>query len=116
MIVSSDDAVAARRLDPVAVELAEHAEGVEHGLGDAVGREVAEAVEPGLAVEQEGPGHGAVDLDAVLAAELVGADDVLDEIDAVERAVAVGVLRMDAGRAGGAALGVGFADHRRGRP
>ena len=116
MIVSSDDAVAARRRDPVAIELAQHAEGVEHGLGDAVGRKVAEAVEPGLVVEHEGPGHGAIDLDAVLAAELIGAEDVLDEIDAVERPVAIAVLRMDAGRAGGAALGIGFADHRARRP
>ena len=56
--------MAARRGDPVAAELAQHAEGVEHRLVDAVGGKVAEAVEPGLVVEEEGPGHRALDLDA----------------------------------------------------
>ena len=38
--------------------------GLAHRLGDAVGGEVAEAVEPRLAFELEGPGDGAVDRNA----------------------------------------------------
>src|SRR5688572_930269 len=65
--------VAALRFEPVAGELAEHAKGVEHCLVDAIGGEVPEAVEVRLPLEQEGPGDGAVDLDAGAARELVGA-------------------------------------------
>ena len=91
---------------PVAAELSQHPETVEHRFVDAVGGEIAKAVEIGLLVEHEGPGDGAFDLDVGASREFVGPDHALDDISAVQWPVAIAVLRMDPRRAGGTALGV----------
>ena len=80
----------------------------EKGRNAHLGGEVAKAVKIRLAVKHERPGHGAFDEDPGTARQLIGPHYGLDDIDAVERAVAIGVLRIDPGGAGGAAFGVGF--------
>ena len=83
----------------VAVELAEHAEDVEDGLVDAVGGEFPEAGEGWLVLKLEGPDDASLEVDAVLAGELVDPDHGLRDADAVKGAVAVAVLRALAGGA-----------------
>ena len=101
------------RLDPIAAKLTQHAESIQHCLVDPIGRKVAEAVEPGLILEQERPGDGAFDLDACAARQLVSADHTFDDIHAIERAVTITVLRMNSRRAGGATLWIRFTNHGR---
>ena len=50
---------------PVAGHHAEHAEHIQHGLVDAVAGQRAEPGEEGLVFELEGPGEGALEVDAV---------------------------------------------------
>src|SRR3954453_7126151 len=64
-------------LEPVAAELSQHAKAVEHGLVDAVGSEIAKAIEIRLLVEHEGPGHSALDDDVGAPRQLVGPDHTL---------------------------------------
>ncbi len=104
------DRAGAHGLHPLPAHQPEHAEHVQHRLLDAVGGQRAEAVEPRLVFELEGPGDGAEEVHAVTPRQVVLPGEGRRRVAGVERPVAVSVLRIDAGRAGGASLGVGFAN------
>src|ERR1017187_7963675 len=96
--------------DAITGEEAGHAEDVEDGLVDAVGGEGAEAFEVLLAFELEGPGDHADEVDLVLGGEIGERFHGGGGVGGVDRAVAVGVVRVLPGGAGGAAFRVGFRE------
>ena len=80
--------------DAIAAHLAQHAERVQDGLVDAVGRQIAEAVEVRLVLEEERPRDGAEQVHAAQVGQLVGARDLQGRVGREHRAVAVAVLRI----------------------
>ena len=101
----------ARNSYAIAAHLAEHAKDVEHGLGDAVRRQIPEPLEVPLPLEFKRPGDSAHKMHALQVGQLIGARDLLCGVARVHGAVAIAILRMRADRARRAPLRVGFADH-----
>ena len=99
--------------DAIAAHLPEHPEAVQHRIGKAVGRKVAEAVEIRLILELECPCHRAEQVHLVQVRELIGAGDLLSGVTRIHRAVAIRVVRIGPDRARRATLRIGLADDNR---
>src|SRR5438105_15406684 len=68
---SSSAASEAARRQAITAHHAEHAEHVQEGLVDAIGRQVTEPIEIELVLEFEGPGHGSLEIHAVARGQIV---------------------------------------------
>jgi non-ribosomal peptide synthetase component F len=99
--------------EPFTAEAAQHAKGIEHRLGDAVGGEFAVAGEERFAGKGESPRDCALDAHARALGKFHRAGGGFNDACAIKRAFAIGVRRVSRGGTGSAALGVRFPEDDR---
>ena len=106
-------AAAAFGFHPIALHQGGHAEHVQHRFVDAVGRQRAEAVEVRLILELESPRQHALDVRLAAIRQLENVLHHRRGIRCIERAIAIGILRIHSRGTCRAAFRIRLAQHDR---